>query len=158
MLLTTKATNYIILLIKSKELTYKPLYSFSTRELEILREYLQKELENSQIRYSISPIEALLLFVLKANRELRLYVNYYALNSIIVKDKCPLSLINKTLDRLTSAYYFTTLDLKDTYYYIWIKESNKQKIAFYIQYSYFEYLVIPFRLTNILASFQAYIN
>ena len=29
---------------------------------------------------------------------------------------------------------------------------------FYMQYRHFEYLVIPFRLTNALATFQAYIN
>ena len=39
-----------------------------------------------------------------------------------------------------------------------IKKSNKKKPVFYIQYCYFKYQVILFRLFNILANFQDYIN
>ena len=50
------------------------------------------------------------------------------------------------------------LDLKDTYYYIYIKEEDIQKIAFCTYYRYFKYQVLSFRLTNTLAIFQLYIN
>ena len=39
-----------------------------------------------------------------------------------------------------------------------IKESNEWKTAFKTRYGYFKYQVMPFRLTNILATFQSYIN
>ncbi len=45
------------------------------------------------------------------------------------------------------------LDLKDTYYKIYIKEGNKQKVIFYTYYNYFKYLIIPFKLINILVIF-----
>lgn len=38
------------------------------------------------------------------------------------------------------------------------REWNKQKTAFWTRYSYFEYQVIPFSLSNAPASFQGYIN
>ena len=39
-----------------------------------------------------------------------------------------------------------------------IKKDEEWKIVFKIKFRYFEYLVMPFRLTNILATFQRYIN
>ena len=39
-----------------------------------------------------------------------------------------------------------------------IKEDDKWKIAFYTRYSYFKYQIMFFRLSNVLASFQGYIN
>ena len=39
-----------------------------------------------------------------------------------------------------------------------IKEGDKWKTAFETRYSYFKYQVMPFRLSNALASFQGFIN
>jgi hypothetical protein len=76
-------------------------------------------------------------------------VDYRGLNKITIKDRCPFSFINKTLDRLVGAAYYTKLNLKDTYYRIRIKADNEWKTAFRTRYNHFEYLVIPFKLANI---------
>ncbi len=39
-----------------------------------------------------------------------------------------------------------------------IKEGDKWKMAFKARYGHFEYQVMPFELTNVLATFQGYIN
>lgn len=39
-----------------------------------------------------------------------------------------------------------------------IREGNKLKAAFKTRYTHFKYQVMPFRLTNTLATFQGYIN
>ena len=39
-----------------------------------------------------------------------------------------------------------------------IKKNNKWKTTFHIRYSHFKYKVMTFRLSNVLASFQSYIN
>ena len=44
------------------------------------------------------------------------------------------------------------------YVYIYIKEGDEWKTAFRIPYRYYEYLVILFGLTNVLATFQAAID
>ena len=75
-----------------------------------------------------------------------------------MKNRHPLPLISKTLDRLTGAKVFTKLDLKDAYHRIWIWKGDEWKTAFCTQYGHFEYLVMPFGLTNAPATFQAYIN
>ena len=107
---------------------------------------------------SSSPCGAPTLFVPKKDSNLRLYINYRTLNSITIKDRCPLPLIKETLNYLTGSKYFTTLDLKDTYYRIRIRKGNKQKTTFRTRYGYFKYKVILFRLTNTPATFQVYVN
>ncbi|GAB7336849.1 hypothetical protein MBLNU13_g00019t1 [Cladosporium sp. NU13] len=153
-----RTTDHVIELQAGKEPPYGPLYNLSARELEVLREYIKKELELGRIRYSTSPAGAPLLFVPKKDGTLRLCVDYRALNSVTIKDRCPLPLIDETLSRLTGAYYFTSLDLKDAYYRIRIREGDEWKTAFRTRYGHFEYMVMPFGLTNAPASFQAYIN
>jgi len=122
---TYRATDYAINLIEGKEPIYGPLYSLSASELRVLQEYIAKELELGRIRYSTSPAGAPLLFVPKQNGELRLYIYYRVLNSITIKDRYPLPLIEETLDRLIGAKFFTTLDLKDAYYRIRIREGDE---------------------------------
>jgi hypothetical protein len=85
-------------------------------------------------------------------------VDYRGLNKVTIKNRHLLSLINETLDRLTGAEMLTKVDLKDAYYRIRIKGEDVWKTAFRTCYGYFEYLVLPFGLTNAPATFQSYIN
>ena len=89
----------------------------------------------------------------KKDGGLRLYVDYRGLNKVIVKNRYPLPLISETLNRLSGAKIFTKLDLKDTYYRVRIKEGDEWKTTFRTRYSYFEYIVILFELTNTLVTF-----
>jgi len=66
-----------------------------------------------------------MLFILKFNDKLRLYVNYKNLNIIIIKNRYLLLLITKTLDYLCEAKRFIVLNLKNIYYCICIKCNNK---------------------------------
>lgn len=145
-------------LIDGEEPPYGPLYPLSARELEVLREYLDNALEKGWIRPSTSPAGAPILFVPKKDGGMRLCVDYRGLNKITIKNRCPLPLINETLDRLVGAKYFTKLDLRDAYYRIRIKNGDEWKTAFRTRYGHFEYTVMPFGLANAPATFQAYIN
>ena len=106
----------------------------------------------------INSIEALILFVSKKNNNLRLYVNYYKLNKIIIKNQYSLSLINEILNYLNNIKYFIKLNLKNVYYCIRIRKSNEWKITFRTRYEHFKYLIILFNLTNTSIIFQTYIN
>ncbi len=53
---------------------------------------------------------------------------------------------------------FIKLNLKNAYHCIKIKKDNEWKTAFYIYYSHFKYIIISFKLINVLTTFQVYIN
>ncbi len=114
--LNYKKKNCNINLLLSKEFLYKLLYFFFKKKLDILQEYLLKNLTLNRIYKFISLVDVLMLFVLKSDNSLRLYINYCNLNVIIIKNKCSLSLIEKTLNRLIDVVYFTKLNLKNAYY------------------------------------------
>jgi hypothetical protein len=140
------------------QVPYGPLYSLSETQLEALRQYLADALQKGWIRLSRSPAGSPILFVPKKDGGLRLCVDYRGLNKVSIKNRHLLPLIDETLDRLYGATVFTKLDLRNAYHRIRIREEDVWKTAFRTRYSHFEYVVLPFGLTNAPATFQAYIN
>jgi hypothetical protein len=65
------------------------------------------------------------MFVLKKGGGLRLCVDYRGLNAATIKNRTPLPLINKILDRLRYSKIFTKFDLKDTYHKLRIRGKNE---------------------------------
>jgi hypothetical protein len=116
---------YYIINIGDAIFPYKSIYKLSENELKILKKYLNKNLEKEYLQYFINPGETPIQFILKKNRNLRLYVNYRGFNKIIVKNRHPLLLIEETLDRLNETAVYTKLDLKKAYYRIRIKKGNE---------------------------------
>ena len=135
-----------------------PMFNLSEKELGVLREYLDKMLEQGKIQPSKSPAGAGLMFVPKANGKLRLCVDYRKLNDITIRNSYSLPLMDELRDRVQGARFFTKLDLRDGYYLIRIKKGDEWKTAFRTSYGHFEYKVMPFGLANAPATFQNMIN
>ena len=91
----------------------------------MLQEYIDLNLKLGRIRPSKSPAGAPILFVPKKDGGLRLCVDYRGLNRVSVKNRYPLPLISKILDRLSGTTYFSKIDVQDAYYRIRIKEGDK---------------------------------
>jgi RNase H-like domain found in reverse transcriptase/Reverse transcriptase (RNA-dependent DNA polymerase)/Integrase zinc binding domain/Chromo (CHRromatin Organisation MOdifier) domain len=145
-------------IVPGKEPTFGPIYPHSERELAELKSYIDTNLEKGFIRPSTSPAASPTLFVPKKNGKLRLCVDYRQLNSITIKDRYPLPLINELHDRLRGAQWFTTMDMRGAYNLVRIKEGHEWKTAFRTRYGLYEYTVMPFGLTNAPASFQRLVN
>lgn len=137
---------------------FGPLYSLSKTELQALREWIDENLSKGFIRASSSPAGAPILFVKKKDGSLRLCVDYRGLNEGTIKNRYPLPLIRETLNQLSKARYYTTLDIRSAYNLIRVAEGDEWKTAFRTRYGLFESLVMPFGLTNALADFQRFIN
>ena len=90
--------NHTINLEEGKQPLNLPIYNLSHKELKILREYLNSILEKGWIRPSKSPIGTLILFALKSDGTIRLYIDYHGLNKIIIKNYYLLLLVSKILD------------------------------------------------------------
>lgn len=77
---------YLINLKPSKQQLYNPGYILGPVELKTLKTYIKTNLANGFIYPSKSPARALILFVQKSNNSLRLCVDYYDLNNLIIKN------------------------------------------------------------------------
>ena len=108
--------NHVIDLILGAKSSYESFYTFFEIELDVLKDYLLKNLILSRIRKFMSRASASMLFIFKKNNSFRLYVDYKELNVLIIKNKCSLLLIDETLDRFVNAAYFIKLDFKNAYH------------------------------------------
>jgi hypothetical protein len=98
------------------------------------------------------------LFVKKKNGEMRMCIDYRALNKVTIRNSTPLPRIDECLDRLQGASWFTCLDLRSGYHQIRLQESDIPLTGFNTRYGKWEWLVLPFGLSNAPPSYQTWMN
>ena len=94
----TAMNKYAIKLEKGKQPPFGPIYSLGLVELETLKTYIETNLANGFIYPSKSPAGAPILFDKKPDGSFCLYVDYWSLNNITIKNQYLLPLIGKSLD------------------------------------------------------------
>ena len=99
-------------------------------EQKELDQFLKENLETGQIRLSKSPMASPVFFIKKKDGTLWLVQDYWALNMMTVKNKYPLPLISKLINKLRGAKYFTKLDVRWGFNNVWMKEGDEWKSAF----------------------------
>ncbi len=158
-LLENTGTNeHAIMLIEDKQPPYGPIYTLSSLKLETLKAYIKTYLTTRLIWPSKSPAGIFILFNKKPNGSFCLYIDYWGLNYLTIKNWYLLLLIEKALDWFRRAKRFIQLDLTSAYHQMRTREGDKWKMAFRTRYNHFKYQVMPFGLSNAPASFQEYIN
>jgi hypothetical protein len=85
-------------------------------------------------------------------------VDYRPLNAVTIKNKYPLPHIDILFDQLAGAQVFSKIDLRSSYHQIKIRAKDIPKTAFSTRYVLYEYLVMSFGLTNVLAHFMYRMN
>jgi hypothetical protein len=133
-------------------------YKMSREELVELKIQLQDLLDKGFIHPSSSPWGCPALFISKKDKDLCLYVDYRPLNAVTIKNKYPLPRIDILFDQLAGAQVFSKIDLCSGYHQIKICDEDIPKTAFSIRYGLYEYLVMSFGLTNVLAHFMYLMN
>jgi hypothetical protein len=87
-----------------------------------------------------------------------MFPNYKYLIKIIIKDNLHNPNINQLLDEIHGMAYFTMLDLKSIYNPIRLRGKEISKTTFRTNEGHYEFLAIPFGLTNVPSTFQSLLN
>ena len=123
-------------------------------ELQELRVQLQELLDKGFIRPSTSPWDAPVLFAKKKDKTIRLCIDYRHLNRVTIKNRYPLPRIDDLFDQLRGARVYSKIDLRIGYHQLRVRETDIPKTGFRTRYRHFEFTVMPFRLTNVPATFM----
>ena len=89
---------------------------------------------------------------------LRMCIDYQPINKVIMKNKYPLPRIEDLFHQLKGVGVFSKIDLRLGYYQLRVKDVDVPKTTFKTRYGHYEFLVIPFRLTNAPATFMDLMN
>jgi len=90
-------------------------YQMSLYKLQKVKKYLNKNLFKEFIISSKASYFSLVLFILKANEDLRFCIDYRKLNAIIKRNRYSLSLINEIINKIVDCKHLTWLDIISTF-------------------------------------------
>jgi hypothetical protein len=149
--------NFLIDLMPRASPISKTPYKMSTRELKDLQMQLEELLNKGYIHLSVSPWGSSVLFVKKKDITLRLCIDFKQLNKVTVKNKYHLPRIDDLFDQLKGAKIFSKIDLSSGYHQVRIKEDTR-KTTFRTRYGHYEFVMVPFGLTNAPATVMCLMN
>nr|GEV73614.1 putative reverse transcriptase domain-containing protein [Tanacetum cinerariifolium] len=130
----------------------------SVREIEFRIDLILGALPVGFIRPSHSPWGAHVLFFEKKDGAMRTCIDYKELNKLTIINRYPLLRIDDLFDQLQGTSCFSKIDLRLGYHQLRVREEDIPNTAFRTCYGHFEFMVMPFMLTNTPAIFMNLMN
>lgn len=125
-----------------------PIYSaprrLSFREKQEVNEMVRDLIERGIIRPSDSPYASPIVLVKKKSGEMRMCIDYRALNKLTVRDKYRLPLIEDCVSYLEGNNYFTVLDLRSGFHQVKMADDSIKYTSFVTPNGQYEYVRMPF--------------
>jgi hypothetical protein len=125
--------DFRIRLLPGSKAPYRSPYRLTPAEWEEYKRQIKLYGDKGYIRRSRSPYAAPVLFVPKpggAPGELRMVIDYRALNAITVKDRFPLPLPEELIDKLQGKKFFSKMDFWSGYSQNRVASEDIEKTAF----------------------------
>jgi len=98
------------------------------------------------------------LLVKKKDSSSRLCMDCRQLNKLTIKNNYPLRRIDDLMDQMHGPVVFSKIDLRSGYHQILVKSDDVQKTTLRSRYEHYEYVVMPFGVTNAPALFMDFMN
>ena len=96
-----------------------------------------------------------MVLVQKKDGGLWFCIDFRRLNAQTKKDSYPLPRMQETMESMVGAHFFSTMDLKSGFWQVKMAEKSQEYTAFTVgSMGIFEFLRMPYRLCNALATFQ----
>ena len=86
------------------------------------------------------------------------HIDFRPLNKVTVKNKYRFPRIDDLFDQMRGAKVFPEIELRSGYHQVRIKGEVIHKTSFRTRYGHYEFVVVPFGLTNSPATFMCFMN
>ncbi|XP_060539018.1 uncharacterized protein LOC132709560 [Pantherophis guttatus] len=153
-----RETDCAIEIIPGAKLPKPKMYAMTPREMQEMRDYIDKNLQRGFIEPVKPRVAAPVMFKEKKDGSMRLVVDFRSINAVCVHNLYPLPLMKDMLAHLAKGKVFTKLDLREAYYRVRIRAGDEWKTAFNCPLGSFQFKVMPFGLQGAPAVFMQLIN
>jgi hypothetical protein len=145
-------------LIPGKIIPNEVAYRLTPQENEEIKKQVQDLLEKGLVRESFSPCTVPTVLRPKKNGRWRMCTDSRSINKITIMYKFPLPIMDDLINFFSGASYFSKIDPKSGYYHIRMREGDEWKEIFKTNEGLYEWIFMPFGLTNSPSTFMRLMN